>query len=108
MKGLIDMIPFKEEIDSIKNQIIDRYKPCEIILFGSCAAGCARKDSDIDLCIILDYEDKQETLMDLLINIDYDRDVDFILYSPEEWNKYKENTTTFANLINRKGVAIYG
>ncbi|WP_246582856.1 nucleotidyltransferase domain-containing protein [Clostridium mobile] len=102
------MMPFKEEIDNIKNQIINRYKPYKIILFGSCATGCAKEDSDIDLCIILNYEDKQEALMDLLMNIEYDRDVDFILYRPGEWEKYKEDTTTFASLINRKGVTIYG
>lgn len=102
------MIPFKEEIDNIKNQIIDKYNPSKIILFGSCALGCAKKDSDIDLCIICNYEDKEEILMDLLLNIDYERDVDFILYRPEEWEKYKEDTTTFASLIYRKGVSIYG
>ena len=46
--------------------------------------------------------------MDLLLNIDYERDVDFILYRSEDWEKYKEDTTTFANLINKKGVLIYG
>lgn len=102
------MIPFKDEIDSIKNQIVNLCSPSEIILFGSCAAGNARKDSDIDLCIICNYEDKQKLLMNLLINVDYERDVDFILYRPEEWEKYKKDTTTFANLIYRKGVTIHG
>lgn len=46
--------------------------------------------------------------MDLLMDIDYHRDVDFIIYKPEEWDKYKEDTNTFASLINRKGVVIYG
>ncbi|MHC1684549.1 MAG: nucleotidyltransferase domain-containing protein [Clostridiaceae bacterium] len=102
------MIPFKDEIDNIKNQIIVRYNPTKIILFGSCASGCAKKSSDIDLCIICDYQDKKETLMDLLLNVEYERDVDFIIYKPDDWEKYKEDTTTFANLIDRKGVSIYG
>lgn len=101
------MIPFKEEIDKIKDQIIDKYKPIKIILFGSCAAGCARKDSDIDLCIVINYIDKRETLMDLMMNIEYERSVDFIIYKPEEWDRYKNDTTTFANLISRTGVEIY-
>lgn len=108
LKGLINMIPFNEEINSIKKQIVDMYKPYKIILFGSCASGCARKDSDIDLCVICNYEEKQKFLMDLLLNINYERDVDFILYRPEEWQKYKEDSTTFASLINMKGVSIYG
>lgn len=63
------MIPFRDEIEKTKEQIISRYHPIKIILFGSCAAGCAKKNSDIDLCIICDYEDKKEMLMDMLINI---------------------------------------
>ncbi len=102
------MIPFQTEIHKIKEQVVNKYRPLKIILFGSCAAECARNNSDIDLCIICKYEDKQQTLMDLLINIDYERDVDFILYRPEEWEKYKDDTTTFANVILTKGVVIYG
>lgn len=102
------MIPFKEEIDSIKEQIVNMYSPYKIILFGSCAAGCAKNNSDIDLCIICNYEDKQKLLTDLLINIDYTRDVDFILYRPKEWELYKEDKASFANIISRKGVPIYG
>lgn len=108
MKGLIKMIPFKQEIDSIKEQIVTMYNPSKIILFGSCASGCAKNNSDIDLCIICDYEDKQKLLTELLINIDYARDVDFILYKPKEWELYKDDKTSFANIINRKGVPIYG
>jgi predicted nucleotidyltransferase len=102
------MIPFKEEIENIKEQIISIYSPNKIILFGSCASGCAKKDSDIDLCIICDYEDKKKLLNELLINLEYSRDVDFVLYKPSEWDKYKEDTSSFANIINRKGVPIYG
>lgn len=102
------MIPFSDEIEKIKEQIVSRYNPTKIILFGSCAAGCAKKNSDIDLCIICNYENKKEMLMDMLINIEYERDVDFILYRQVEYEKYKEDTTTFASLIDRKGVCIYG
>jgi predicted nucleotidyltransferase len=102
------MVKYKERSNKIKDQIVDRYKPIKIILFGSCAAGCARKDSDIDLCVVIDYLDKRETLMDLMMNIDYERSVDFIIYKPEDWDRYKKDTTTFANLISRTGVEIYG
>jgi len=102
------MIPFSDEIEKIKEQIVNRYHPIKIILFGSCASGCAKKNSDIDLCIICSYESKKEMLMDMLINIEYDRDVDFILYRQAEYDEYKKDTATFASLIDRKGVCIYG
>ncbi|MEG2017290.1 MAG: nucleotidyltransferase domain-containing protein, partial [Clostridium sp.] len=92
----------------VKEQIIDKYNPLKIILFGSCASGCANSKSDIDLCIIMEYQDKQEVLMDILINVESERDVDFILYKPEEWEKYNSDEGSFAGLINRKGILIYG
>lgn len=104
----MSMIPFSDEIDNIKKQVVNLCNPSEIILFGSCAAGSARDNSDIDLCIICNYEDKQKLLINLLINVECERDVDFILYRPEEWDKYKKDTSTFANLIYRKGVTIHG
>ena len=72
------MIPFREEIEKIKNQIIELYNPYEIILFGSCARGRAREDSDIDICIVLDFERKRELLMDLMMRIESVREIDFI------------------------------
>ena len=102
------MIPFESEINAVKEQIIEKYNPIKIILFGSCASGCANLKSDIDLCIVMEYEDKQEVLMDMLMNVESNRDVDFILYKPEEWVNYSSDEGCFAGLINRKGILLYG
>lgn len=102
------MIPFINEIEDIKNQIIAKYNPLKIILFGSCARGIAKRNSDIDLCIICHYENKKDKLIDMLTSIEYSRDVDLILYRPEEWEKYIKDSATFASLINREGVVLYG
>lgn len=102
------MIPFQEEIDDIKNQIIEKFSPSEIILFGSCAKGIARKNSDIDLCIILEFENKRQMRMEIDESINTDKDVDLILYTKKEWDEYKNDTGTFANLISRTGVQLYG
>lgn len=98
------MIPFINEIEDIKTQIINKHNPLKIILFGS----CAKENSDIDLCVICDYTNKKDKLLDMLVSIEYSRDVDFIIYRPEEWNKYTEDSGTFASLIKREGVVLYG
>ena len=41
-------INFEQEIDSITAQIIEKYKPEKIILFGSAVTGDADQDSDVD------------------------------------------------------------
>lgn len=102
------MIPFQSEIDEIKNTIIEKYKPTAIYLFGSCAKGCARANSDIDLCVIMTYKDKRKTRMELDMNIQADKDIDFVLYTPEAWKENIEDSGSFANLILRTGVKLYG
>jgi Predicted nucleotidyltransferases len=102
------MIPFREEIEEIKNQITHLYNPYEIILFGSCAKGRAREDSDIDICIVLDFQNKRELLIDLTMKIESSREVDFIVYTKSSWEKNIMDTASFASLIKRTGVKIYG
>ena len=102
------MIFFKDQIEYITQQIVSKYNPVKIILFGSCAKECVTKNSDIDLCIICEYEDKKKMLIDMLMYIESEKDIDLILYRPAEWERYKEDTTTFASIINRKGMKIYG
>ncbi|UZQ82870.1 nucleotidyltransferase domain-containing protein [Thermoanaerobacter sp. RKWS2] len=51
---------YKSEIEKIKNQIIRQFNPEKIILFGSCAANTMKFDSDIDLCIVIDTENKRK------------------------------------------------
>lgn len=44
------------EIYAIAKKIKERFKPKQIILFGSHAYGSPRKDSDIDLLVIMDTD----------------------------------------------------
>ena len=43
---------FEKEIKAITEQIVKKYKPEKIILYGSAARGDFKKDSDIDMLII--------------------------------------------------------
>lgn len=102
------MCPYDKEIEDIKNQILDKFHPADIILFGSCARGRVSKGSDIDLCVIVETNDKRQMVRDILLEIEYDIDLDVVVYTPEEWQKYKEDKSTFAGIINRTGVSLVG
>jgi len=97
-----------DEIEKIKNQIINKYNPDDIILFGSCAKGLAKRGSDIDICVILDTRDKRQTLREMLVDIEYNVDLDIVIYTPSEWSRYKDDRTSFANIIRRTGVSLLG
>lgn len=99
---------FKKEINNIKNQIIDKFNPREIILFGSLAKGIFRSDSDIDLCIVKNTSCKRELITEIYTQIDCNVPFDIVLYTINEWEKYKDDKNTFAYIIKKTGVKIYG
>lgn len=99
---------YKDEIENIKNQIVKKYNPKDIYLFGSNAKGVVRKSSDIDLCIIINTDKKREIIQEMLYSLDYDIDLDIVIYTEDEWEKYRNDLSTFASVINKTGVSLLG
>lgn len=49
-------------LPTMKRRLVRRFKPERIVLFGSQARGDARRDSDVDLLVVLrDVQDGRET-----------------------------------------------
>ncbi|MCT4612136.1 MAG: nucleotidyltransferase domain-containing protein [Clostridia bacterium] len=97
-----------KEIINLANKIVDKVKPQKIILFGSKAKGLSRENSDIDICVIVEFENKHKKLMEIYEIIDLDIDVDIVLYSPNKWEELKDDSSTFAGIINETGKVLYG
>lgn len=97
-----------DEVNKLTSQIIDLCHPQKIILFGSVAAEVIHKNSDIDLCIVTEYEDKRELLTTLYSQLESTVGFDLVLYRPEDWEKHSQESASFAHLINTKGKLIYG
>lgn len=97
-----------KELEHIKEQIVESYEPKEIILFGSVAKGVFTVNSDIDLCIIKDTNDKKNLLTEMYVGIDSSVPFDLVLYTIEEWNKCMDDKNSFAYIIKNTGVKIYG
>lgn len=97
---------FKNEIENIKNQIIEKYCPKDIYLFGSNAKGAIRKNSDIDICVIMDTDNKRQLLQEMLYQLDYNVDLDIVIYTEKEWLEYRNDLSTFASIIYRTGVSL--
>ena len=99
-----------KEIRNITTQIIEKYKPDKIILFGSAARGETTPDSDVDFLII-----KKETplygadrIRELSRVIDRNIPVDFLIYRPEEFNKRLKMGDPFLKTIVKEGKVLYG
>lgn len=99
-----------KEIRNITAQIIEKYKPEKIILFGSAARGEITSDSDVDFLII-----KKETplygadrIRELSKVIDRNIPVDFLIYRPEEFNERLKMGDPFLKTIVKEGKVLYG
>jgi len=103
-------INFEKEIESITIQIIEKYEPEKIILFGSAARGESGYDSDADFLII-----KKETpfygadrIRELSRIVNRNIPVDFLVYRPEEFEKRVEMGDPFLKAIIKEGKVLYG
>jgi predicted nucleotidyltransferase len=100
----------QSEIESITAQLIAKYKPEKIILFGSAARGETTPDSDVDLLII-----KQDTphygadrIMEVSGLIERSVPVDFLVYRPDEFERRRGMGDPFIELILQEGKVLYG
>jgi len=98
------------EIQNIVEQIIHKYKPSKIILFGSAARGEYDKVNDLDFLIIkqdvpLYGIDRMRELDEL---IDRDIAADMLVYRPDEFEDRIKLGDPFIKTILREGRVLYG
>ena len=98
-----------KEIENIKTQLVEKYKPEKIILFGSSAWG-EEDINDIDLFIIkrdVPYYGA-DRITELYRLMDVDAPVDFIVYKPEEVEERFSLGDPFIKKIFKEGKVLYG
>jgi predicted nucleotidyltransferase len=101
---------YQKEIQRITQEIVKKYKPEKIILFGSWAWGKPKKWSDIDLFIIKKSKKKRwqreyELRMKLLGN--KFPPMDLLIYTPEELERRLQIGDFFIQDILKQGKIIY-
>ena len=97
------------QLDQLKNQIIGKYKPEKIIIFGSRARADHKQDSDLDLLVIKKTElarrQRQQVLREILRETRKNIDLDILVYTPEEIKKYQNSA--FLRTILKEGKILY-
>lgn len=83
-------------IQEITEKLIAEYQPEKIILFGSAARGDTDEHSDLDL-IIVKKTDKRfvERMVDPILLKILPIKTDAFIYTPEEFERMKENENPF-------------
>ncbi len=103
------MIDFQKEIDRIVNNIVTKYDPIKIILFGSCAKGTQHELSDIDMVVIKDTNDYYyDRLKEVAKVADIDDvETDIVVYNPTEYDRLLSSNSNFFKEIKETGKVLY-
>ena len=83
-------------------KLVEEFKPEKVILFGSRVRRTAKKDSDIDVILISSYFVNIPFLkrMPLVLKkVRFLKHVDYICYTPEEYERMKEESSTIKDAI---------
>ncbi len=105
----------KKEVKIIVSEIVEKlkreYKPLKIILFGSYAYGNPTEDSDIDLLILKNTDERRVDRFVQVKRIIYNPNckipVSPLVYSPEELEERLRIGDDFIKEIIQKGTILY-
>lgn len=99
----------KAEIAAMVERIVDHFHPERIILFGSYAHGDARRDSDVDLLVVLDIAGQQRraaAAIDVLL-ADRTLPLDVIVVTPAQFRRQQNVTGTVVYPAVHEGRVMY-
>ncbi len=102
-----DRIP-QAAIDDVARQIVEKFHPIKVILFGSYAYGIPRRESDVDLLVVMET-DIREVQQEILIlkNIEHRFGLDILVKTPKTFNERIEAGDSFLKEIVQKGRVLY-
>lgn len=109
---MVNSIESKQLIYAMAEKIKKEYGPEKIILFGSYAWGQPEKDSDVDLFIIKETNQKHRqrmlTVRRLLSEENSLVGMDILVYTPQEVSERLKIGDSFISKILNKGDVLYG
>ena len=100
----------RRSLDRTVAAIVETAHPELVILFGAGAEGTAREDSDVDLLVVADHENRTELTADLydaLMPILLPRSLDVLVYTPESWARGRELLGFVTREADQRGVRLY-
>jgi uncharacterized protein len=95
-------------IRKLCKRIAEAYRPEKIILFGSHAYGKPTPESDVDLLIVMNYEDRPiEQMLKIHRELDIVTPVDLLVRTPKEVDERLQDGDMFIVDIMRRGKVMY-
>jgi predicted nucleotidyltransferase len=98
----------QKAIDRVVEQIVEKFKPQKIILFGSYARGDYRPESDVDLLVVMDTplkESKQS--LEIRRHLDVMFGLDLIVHTPKRLKERLDMGDWFLRDVLKEGKVLY-
>ena len=100
--------PNLQRIRAVVQQIVERFHPERVFLFGSYAHGRPTPDSDVDLLVVLDTPTSPlRCAAQISQAIDHPFPVDIVVMTPGEWAEYLDEGAIFPTQVSKKGLLLY-
>lgn len=97
----------QKAIEDLVRQIVEKFHPQKIILFGSYARGNPHPESDVDLLVIMNEVGKGRQSLKIRNALDINFGVDLVVHSPEQLRQRIEWGDSFLQDITREGKIVY-
>ncbi len=88
-------------------QVADRFKPEQIILFGSYAYGTPHEESDVDLLVIMPCRNELDMAVKITWELPAPFATDLLVRKPAQWQWRTREREAFSTEILTKGKVLY-
>jgi predicted nucleotidyltransferase len=109
-KARYDGRTLAEWVPQLVDDIVRKFDPVQVILFGSVARGDDGPDSDIDLLVVLPHvepEERMSTIVDIRQHVRRGVPKDIFVTDPEEIERRKDVVGSFHYWPLREGKVVY-
>lgn len=104
IKGFVSLADIRE----IVRQIVERFRPQKVILFGSYAHGKPTPESDVDLLVVMDTNEQSlHAAARISAAIDHPFPLDILVFRPSDLQASLERKGVFATEVMAKGIVLH-
>jgi uncharacterized protein len=98
----------QKAIDQVVKQIVEKFQPQKIILFGSYARGNPRPESDVDLLVVMDTPLKESKIsLEIHRHLNVMFGLDLVVYTPKRLKERADRGNWFVRDILKEGKIMY-
>ncbi len=102
------MMDIQSHIKELCRQIVERFRPQKVILFGSYAYGVSNADSDIDLLVVMPFDGRvHEQAVKIRKGLKTSMPIDLLVRTPEQVQERVEMEDFFMREIVDQGKILY-